>query len=316
MPRRKKGEDLHGWLVLDKPAGLTSTQALGACKRLLNPRKAGHAGTLDPLATGVLPIAFGEATKTVPFAMEGVKTYRFTIRWGQSTDTLDAEGEVTSASDIRPDAAAIAAALPQFVGDIQQVPPAYSAIKVDGQRAYDLARAGETVELEARTIRIDDVRLLDAPSPDLAVLQMTCGKGGYVRGLARDLAAALGADGHVAALRRICVGPFQENHAIPLASLQEMRDRAQRVDTVAPIDVALDDIPAFDITDTQTAHLKQGRAIVLLPHLVDRLRAARKPRVISGEDASRLALAKLDGTAVALGQVRAGKFEPTRVFQM
>lgn len=316
MPRKRKGDDLHGWLVLDKPAGLTSTQALGACKRLFTPKKAGHAGTLDPLATGILPIAFGEATKTVPFAMEGAKTYRFTVRWGQSTDTLDSEGDVISTSGTRPSAQDIRHALPRFIGDIQQVPPAFSAIKVDGQRAYDLARAGEVVELEPRTIRVDNLALLDNPSADLAVLEMTCGKGGYVRGVARDLAASLGADGHVAALRRVRVGPFDESDAIPLAKLKEIDNKPGLVACILPIDAVLDDIPAVEITPGEMAHLKQGRPIVLLPHLVERLRAARKPRVIAGEDASRVVVAKLDRVAVALGQMRAGRFEPSRVFQM
>lgn len=200
MARRKKGNPVDGWVLLDKPAEMTSTQAVSAVRRIFDARKAGHAGTLDPLATGLLPIALGEATKTVPFAQDGMKTYRFTIRWGVSTDTLDAEGEVTASSDVRPSRAAIEAVLPRFVGQIDQIPPAFSAIRVDGARAYDLARAGETVELEARTVRIDQVSLLDTPSADLAVLEMQCGKGTYVRSLVRDIASALGAG-------RPCCGP-------------------------------------------------------------------------------------------------------------
>ncbi len=316
MARRRKGEDIHGWLVLDKPADMTSNQALGRVKRLLRPKKAGHAGTLDPLATGVLPIALGEATKTVPFAMEGAKRYRFTIRWGVSTDTLDAEGVATAESDVRPTEDAIVAALPQFLGEIRQTPPAYSAIKVDGERAYDLARAGETVELEARIVRIDALDLLATPQPDLAVLDMACGKGAYVRSLAYDLAQALGAEGHVAALRRIQVGAFDAADAIELETLEEMVHRGAMAEALRPIETALDDIPAVAVTGEEASRLKQGRAIVLLPHLAEDLRARRRPRTVNGEDASRLALAMQDTVAVALGDVRAGRFQPTRVFQM
>ncbi len=316
MARKRKGLDVHGWLVLDKPADMTSNQALGAVKRLYTPKKAGHAGTLDPMATGVLPIAFGEATKTVGFAMEGAKTYRFTIRWGQSTDTLDAEGAVTAQTDDRPAPDAIAKALAQFEGDIEQVPPAYSAIKVDGERAYDLARAGETVDLEPRTIRVDGLSLLDAPSADLAVLEMRCGKGAYVRALARDLAAALGVEGHVAALRRTQVGPFCEADAFALENLRKIGDTAELAEAILPVEAALDDIPAVDITAEDAARLKQGREIVLLPHLADMVRARRKPRVVNGEDASRVVLATHGDIAIALGEVRAGRLRPLRVFQM
>ncbi len=316
MARRRKGEDIHGWLVLDKPIDMTSNQALGRVKRLLHPKKAGHAGTLDPLATGVLPIALGEATKTVPFALEGAKRYRFTIRWGVATDTLDAEGTTTAESDVRPTLEAIRDALPQFHGDIEQTPPAYSAIKVDGERAYDLARAGETVELEARTVRIDALHVLATPNPDLAVLEMACGKGAYVRSLARDLAHALGAEGHVAALRRLQVGPFSDDAAIELETLEEMVHRGAMAEALRPIETALDDIPAVAVTGEEASRLKQGRAIVLLPHLAEDLRARRRPRTVNGEDASRLAVAMQDSIAVALGDVRAGRFQPTRVFQL
>ena len=207
MGRRKKGRAVHGWINLDKPLDMTSTQAVSAVRRIFDAKKAGHAGTLDPLASGVLPIALGEATKTVPFAQEAGKIYRFTIRWGEETTTLDAEGEVVRESDVRPAREAIEAALDGFTGEIEQVPPAYSAIKVEGERAYDLARAGERVELKARTVTIDSLKLLDCPEPDLAVLEMGCGKGAYVRALARDLAHQLGTVAHVAALRRVRVGP-------------------------------------------------------------------------------------------------------------
>ncbi len=226
MGRRKKGDDVHGWVVLDKPLDMTSTQAVSVVRRLFNARKAGHAGTLDPLASGVLPIALGEATKTVPFAQEAGKTYRFTLRWGQSTTTQDAEGEVIAQSDVRPSPEAVRAALDAFVGDIEQIPPQFSAIKVDGERAYDLARAGETVELKARPVRIDGLALLDAPSSDLCVIEMRCGKGAYVRALARDLASALGAEGHVAALRRMQVGPFIAGEAVTLDALKDLVHRS------------------------------------------------------------------------------------------
>src|SRR5215475_8791742 len=202
MARRKKGRAIHGWLVLDKPAGMTSTQAVGAARRLFDARKAGHAGTLDPLATGVLPIAFGEATKTVPYAVDGAKHYRFTVRWGVATNTDDDEGEITAESELRPSRPAIEALLPRFTGEIMQTPPAFSAIKVDGNRAYDLARAGELVELEARSVQIDALALTYMPDADTSVFEARCGKGTYVRALARDMGVEFGCLGHLIALRR------------------------------------------------------------------------------------------------------------------
>ncbi len=316
MARKRKGVDIHGWLILDKPSDMTSNRALGRVKRLLNPNKAGHAGTLDPLATGVLPIALGEATKTVAFAMEGAKTYRFTVRWGVSTDTLDAEGDASATSDVRPAANQIEAALPAFVGDIQQVPPQYSAIKINGERAYDLARAGQTVDLAARTIRIDELKLLSTPNPDLAVLEMSCGKGSYVRAVVRDLAAALGAEGHVAALRRTRVGTFSAADAITLEELEDLVHKSAAAEGLLPVETALDDIPALAVTDYEASQLRQGRAIVLLPHLAQELRAQARPRTIAGEDASRVAVAMDGADAVALGEFRAGRFQPSRVFNL
>ncbi len=316
MPRKRKGNDVHGWLILDKPAGMTSNQALGATKRLYTPKKAGHAGTLDPIATGVLPIAFGEATKTVPYAMEGTKSYRFTIRWGASTDTLDREGATVATSDVRPSVADVEAVLDRFIGDIEQVPPAYSAIKVDGARAYDLARAGESVELDARTIRVDALSVLSAPEPDLMVLEMTCGKGAYVRAIVRDVAEAVGACGHVAALRRTRVGPFAEERASGLEALEEIVHKDGSAAGLLPVEAPLDDIPAVALTAEEVSRLRQGRAIVLLPHQVEDVRAGFRPRTIAGEDASRITLAMGPQGAAALGEVRAGKFQPTRVFQM
>lgn len=315
MGRRKKGENVHGWLVLDKPLEMTSTQAVGKCRWLYNAKKAGHAGTLDPLASGVLPIAFGEATKTVPFAQEAGKTYRFTIRWGISTTTQDAEGDVVVESDVRPSVDEIDAALPQFVGEIEQVPPKYSAIKVDGERAYDLARAGEYVELEARPVRVDALSVLDVPSPDLCVVEMRCGKGAYVRSVARDLAQALGAESHVAALRRTRVGPFSLEDAITLDALEDLVHKARALEALLPVETALDDIPALAVTDGEAFQLRQGRSIVLPPRQASELRDLRQPRMIGDKDYSKAVLAMGDDRAVAIGEARAGKFSPVRVFQ-
>ncbi len=312
--RRKKGDPVHGWLVLDKPLEMTSTQAVGKCRWLFNAQKAGHAGTLDPLATGILPIAFGEATKTVPFAQEGDKTYRFTIRWGSSTTTQDTEGEVVATSDVRPSRDEIEAALPRFIGGIEQVPPKYSAIKVDGERAYDLARSGEEVELEARPVRIDALELLDAPSADLAVFEMRCGKGAYVRSIARDLAAALGTEGHVAALRRVQVGPFTAEDAVELAVLEDLVHKARALEELLPVETALDDIPALAVTAEEAFQLRQGRSIVLPPRRASELRDLRRPRTIGGNDYSKAVLAMDGDRAVAIGEARAGKLSPVRVF--
>lgn len=314
MGRRKKGDAVHGWLVLDKPLDMTSTQAVGKCRWLFNAQKAGHAGTLDPLASGVLPIALGEATKTVPFAQEGDKTYRFTIRWGASTTTQDAEGDITARSDVRPSRDAIEAALPAFVGHVEQIPPQFSAIKVDGERAYDLARSGETVALSARPVRIDALTLLDCADADLAVFEMRCGKGAYVRSVARDLAAMLGAEGHVAALRRTQVGPFRAEHAIELAALEDLVHKARALEALLPVETALDDIPELAVTEDEAFQLRQGRSIVLPPRRASELRDLRRPRTIGDKDYSKAALAMGTDRAVAIGEARAGKLSPVRVF--
>ncbi len=312
--QKKRGRPVTGWLVLDKPEGVTSTQAVAICRRQFDAQKCGHGGTLDPLASGILPLAFGEATKTVGYVMEGDKDYVFTIRWGTSTTTQDREGEITGESDVRPTRQAIEEALKSFVGDIEQVPPQFSAVKVDGERAYDLARDGETVELKARTVTVHSAELVDTPSADLAVLAITCGKGFYIRALARDLAAALGAEGHVAALRRTRVGAFSEKDAAELAKVQEMSDKPALDALLAPIETALDDIPALAIKGDDASRLRQGREIVLLPHQIEAFREMRRPRTVNGEDASRICLAKEGEVAVALGEVRAGRFMPVRVF--
>ncbi len=309
MGRRKKGQPVHGWVCLDKPFEMGSTEAVTRIRRLFDAQKAGHAGTLDPLASGILPIALGEATKTVPFMMEARKVYRFTINWGVSTDSIDREGEIIGRSDVRPGVEQVRAALPAFVGEIQQVPPAFSAIKVDGQRAYDLAREGVEVELKARAVTIHSAEVTDAPDADHVEIRILTGKGVYVRSLARDLAVALGAEGHVSALRREQVGPFSVENAVTLDSLEEMVHRGAASEGLLPVATALDDIPELAVTDQDAFSLRQGRSIVLLPGQVETLKGqlrgdTRTVSVFSGQ------------TLVALGQLRAGRIEPDRVFNL
>jgi len=314
MGRRKKGQDIHGWVLLDKPHDMTSTEAVSKVRRLFDAKKAGHAGTLDPLATGLLPIALGEATKTVPVAQEGDKTYRFTVKWGETTTTLDAEGEIVARSDVRPARADIEAVLADFTGEIDQVPPKFSAIKVDGARAYDLAREGVEVELEARPVRIERLEIVDMPSANETVFEMDCGKGTYVRSLARDLAFELGTEGHISHLRRTRVGVFEESAAISLDELADLAHKGRAFEGLAPVETALDDIPALAVTEDEATQIRQGRAIVLLPRIAQELRAQRRPRDISGKDGSRLAVALCGDVAIALGEAQAGKFQPSRVF--
>ena len=309
MARRRKGDAVSGWINLDKTYDLGSTQAVGRVRRLFNAQKAGHAGTLDPLATGILPIALGEATKTVPFLVDADKAYRFTIAWGRTTATYDREGETIASSDVRPTLAQVEAVLPRFVGEISQVPPAYSAIKVDGERAYDLARAGQTVELKARIVSIHAARLVDAPDADHATLEIECGKGTYVRALVRDLAEALGACGHVSALRRTRVGPFTEESAVTLELLEDLGHKARLLEAMLPVETALDDIPALAVTDEDAFRLQQGRSIVLVPRQVEAVKARLKP-------GSRTVSATKDGSVIALCEMRAGRLEPSRVFHL
>ncbi|GAA0629612.1 tRNA pseudouridine(55) synthase TruB [Brevundimonas kwangchunensis] len=309
MGRRKKGQPVHGWVCLDKPYEMGSTEAVTRIRRLFDAQKAGHAGTLDPLASGILPIALGEATKTVPFMMEARKVYRFTINWGVSTDSIDREGEIIGRSDVRPTVEQVRAALPAFVGEIDQVPPVFSAIKVDGQRAYDLAREGVEVELKARRVTIHSAEVTDAPDADHVEIRILTGKGVYVRSLARDLAVALGAEGHVSALRREQVGPFGIENAVTLDSLEEMVHRGAASEGLLPVATALDDIPELAVTDQDAFSLRQGRSIVLLPGQVETLKGqlrgdTRTVSVFSGQ------------TLVALGQLRAGRIEPDRVFNL
>ncbi len=314
MGRRKKGLPVSGWICLDKPLNLGSTQAVGRVRRLFEAQKAGHAGTLDPLASGILPIALGEATKTVPFMMDAGKTYSFVVKWGETTTTLDREGEVIARSDVRPSLEATAEALKAFVGEIQQIPPAYSAIKVDGQRAYDLARQGETVDLAARTVTIHEARVVEAIDADHVRIEIACGKGTYVRALARDLALMLGTQGHVSELRRTRVGSFDLSRAICLEKLEELIHKGAGSEALLPVETALDDIPALAVTTEDAFRLKQGRPIVLLPRQVEALRPALVSRARGDQDGDRTVLAMHEGRAAALCEMRAGRLNPTRVF--
>jgi tRNA pseudouridine55 synthase len=309
MARKRKGDPVHGWLVLDKPAGMTSAQAVARVRRLLNAAKAGHAGTLDPMATGVLPIALGEATKTVAFVQDGDKSYCFTARWGATTDTDDAEGKTTAESAARPEEAAIRAALPGFTGAIQQVPPAYSAIKVDGRRAYDLARADAAPELKPRPVTVHAFDLIDLPDRDHAVFEVRCGKGVYIRALARDLAAKLGCFGHVAAIRRTRVGRLAASHAIPLAKLEAMGHIAERMEAVLPVETALDDIPALALTALQADYLRHGRPVKVVSngHMFADIGDLNEGRVVC---------AMTDGRPVALARFVAGEIRPMRVLNL
>lgn len=314
MSRRKKGQKVDGWLILDKPLGITSTQAVAAVRRIFDAQKAGHGGTLDPLATGILPIALGEATKTVPYVMDGTKTYRFTLKFGEARSTDDAEGEVIARSDVRPSDEAIRAALPAFIGLIDQVPPQFSAIKVDGERAYDLARDGETVELAARKIRIDDFRLVARPSADEAVFEVRSGKGAYMRSLARDLAQHLGSVGHISALRRLSVGGFTEERAISLDALKDLisLDAQGALGHIPaafmhllPIETALDDIPALALSATEAIRLRSGQPVGLL-HRQDR---DRLREFVPGG----MVCAMSEGKIVALTRYEGGELVPVRV---
>ncbi|KAF0182864.1 MAG: tRNA pseudouridine(55) synthase TruB [Hyphomonadaceae bacterium] len=316
MARRKKGLDVHGWLVLDKPEDFTSTDAVSVVRRLFNANKAGHAGTLDPLASGILPIALGEATKTVPWLMEAEKRYSFTIRWGVSTDSQDREGKITAESDVRPTPDAVAEALKGFLGEIDQIPPQFSAVKVDGERAYDLARDGQHVELKARQVVLHEAALESTPDADHSVIEVRCGKGFYIRALVRDLAEKLGADGHVSRLRRTAVGQFNEATSVGLDELKDLVHKAAAFEALRPVETALADIPAVAVNGEDAFKLRQGRPIVLLPHVIEDLKQRFRPRTIAGVDASRAAVALFGGSAVALGDVRAGKFSPTRVFHL
>ena len=310
MGRRRKGQAVSGWLVLDKPEGLTSTKAVGRTRWLFDAQKAGHAGTLDPLATGVLPIAFGEATKTVTYAVDGAKTYRFTVRFGAETDTDDTEGSVTTTSDTRPTRTDIEAALPRFIGEIEQIPPRFSALKIDGARAYDLARDQEDFDLPARTVTIERLTLLDVPDRDTCVLEAECGKGTYVRALARDIGRRLGTRGYVTELRRLLVGPFGEDDLIALDEIleaAEARAEGDGVDVlveefVLPVREAMDELVEVAISEDDAAKIKKGMAVLL-----------------RGRDAPlncETAFASHASVPVAIGSIEKGRFQPSRVFHL
>jgi len=313
MGRKRKGTPVHGWIILDKPKGLSSTAAVTKVRRLFDAQKAGHAGTLDPLATGVLAIALGEATKTVPYAMEGEKLYRFTARWGESRDTDDAEGKVVGLSNSRPNESQILAQLPHFIGEILQVPPSFSAIKVAGERAYDLAREGDEVTLEPRLIFVREARLVEIPSQDHAIFELACGKGSYVRAWVRDLALALGTLGHVTELRRLRVGPFSIESAISLERLEALGHSPAALEHLRPIATALDGIPALAVTGPDSVRLRTGNPILIrAPHFAHLMQGQPE----SGADLQGLTvlLSTAQGEPVALAEVAHGELRPFRVF--
>lgn len=299
MARRKKGRDISGWLVVDKPAGITSTSVVNKVRWALEAKKAGHAGTLDPEATGVLAVALGEATKTVPYITDALKSYRFIVRLGQSTNTDDAEGEVIATSDTRPSDTQITDALGAFVGDIMQVPPQFSAVKIDGERAYKRARDGEEMEIAARPLWVEELLLIDRPDPDHVELEMTCGKGGYVRSIARDLGEALGCYGHVLRLRRVWSGPFEVSDAITLEQLDALARTPALDDHLLPLEVGLADLPEVRCPLESVAKLRNGN-----------------PAPVISSDAAfgDEVWASYDGQAVAVGKYLGGEMHPSRVF--
>ncbi|WP_293867836.1 tRNA pseudouridine(55) synthase TruB [uncultured Alsobacter sp.] len=296
-PRRHR-VDVNGWIVLDKPVGMTSTHAVSAVRRIFNAKKAGHAGTLDPLASGILPLAFGEATKTVPYVVDGEKAYTFTVKWGVETDTDDSEGRAVGTSEGRPTIAEIEAALPLFMGTVMQVPPRYSAIKVDGERAYDLARDGEAVELKARPVEIEALRLV-AHDDATATFEAECGKGTYVRAIARDLGRHLGCMGHVVALRRTRVGPFSLADAVPFADLEGAPEKAQEF--LVSVEGGLVELPCVVLNRDAATRLRRGQSVIL------RGRDAPAEGAVYGT---------CGGVVIAVGQVEKGEFVPVRVFNL
>jgi tRNA pseudouridine55 synthase len=298
-PQQKRSSrvDINGWINLDKPTGISSTQAVGRIKFLFNAKKAGHAGTLDPLASGVLPIALGEATKTVPVVQDGAKSYRFRVRWGEESATDDAEGEIVARSDRRPAPAEIESFLPRFVGAILQTPPTFSAIRIAGARAYDLAREGETFEIEPRPIHVYRLELISV-EPHAAVLEAECGKGAYVRAIARDLGRALGCYGHVIELRRTRVGPFSVETGIPLDRLPDDADLMARA--ILPLQAGLGEIPIVSVDRSAAATLRRGQKLLL-----------RGPAPIQGR-----AYVECFGAPIAFGVVEDGYFVSTRVFNL
>lgn len=303
--KRIERRDVHGWLIVDKALGETSTGAVGAIKRIFRAKKVGHAGTLDPLATGVLPIALGEATKTVPFVMDGRKMYRFTVRWGIETDTDDAEGKPVANSDLRPQEAAVRALLPEFTGVIEQTPPRFSAIKIEGERAYDLARAGEEVELASREIEVHSLNLVATPEAEHSVFEVECGKGTYVRALARDMGRRLGCCGHVTNLRRTLVGLFDEQRAIGIDALKKIAEEqgeASLVATLLPVEEGLMSLPALNVSSQDAQRLTQGQPVLL---------RGRDAPILEG-----LVSVSAQGALVALAEVEQGSLKPKRIFNL
>lgn len=301
MGRRKKGRDISGWLVVDKPAGLTSTAVVNKVRWAFDANKAGHAGTLDPDATGVLAVALGEATKTVPYVTDAMKAYEFTVRLGQATNTDDAEGQVIATSETRPSDDQIKDALAGFIGDIMQVPPQFSAVKIDGQRAYKLARDGEEMELAARPLWVEELLLTDRPDADHVTLEMTCGKGGYVRSIARDLGQLLGCFGHVTQLRRVWSGPFDVQEAVTLDRIEKLARTPDLDALMLPMDVGLSDLPHVICTDQGAARLRNGNPGMVIAHDVD-----------YGDEC----WASYQGKPLAVGRYKAGELHPSRVFNL
>ncbi|WP_204112797.1 tRNA pseudouridine(55) synthase TruB [Shimia biformata] len=299
MARKRKGRDISGWLVVDKPAGMTSTAVVNKVRWAFQAKKAGHAGTLDPEATGILAVALGEATKTVPYVTDDLKCYTFTVRLGQATNTDDAEGEVIAESDQRPSDAQIKDALGQFVGDIMQVPPKFSAVRIDGQRAYKLARDGEDVTIEPRPLWVEELVMTGRPDADHVTLEMTCGKGGYVRSIARDLGQTLGCHGHVRELRRIWSGPFELNDAVTIDEVDALAQTPELDTKLRPLEDGLTDLPEVKCTAEGAVRLRNGNPGMVIAHDID-----------YGDEC----WASLDGQAVAVGVFKAGELHPSRVF--
>jgi len=308
MARKRRGRPLHGWVIIDKPLGMSSSAVVGKVKRLLDAEKAGHGGTLDPLATGILPIALGEATKTMNYVMDGHKAYRFTVRWGEATKTDDGEGEIIEISKCRPTDDEISAILGDFTGPIEQIPPAYSAIKVNGKRAYALARADEEVKLPERRVFIEDLKLVRRLDADHAEFEVVCGKGTYVRALGRDMARRLGTVGHIRTLRRTAVGPFSESCAISLDYLENLGHIAPDSEPILPIETVLDDIPALALSEEEARKLKHGQAISILPVL------SRTPKIDISQGDTVSAMSK--GRLVALAEIKGGEIRPFRVMNL
>jgi len=311
MARGKKGNKIDGWINLYKPLGLTSNQALGKVKRALKPQKAGHAGTLDPLASGILPLALGAATKTVEYAQNSIKTYKFTVTWGQQRSTDDGEGDIIQSADQRPSKEEIEALLPEFTGDIEQIPPQFSAVKVDGERAYDIARDGEQVALKSRQVHIESLKILNN-TPDETTFECICGKGTYIRSLARDMGRKLGCFGYISALERTAVGPFTLENAISLDIFENMGDNAAHEDAVLPLQTVLADIPALALKEMEAARLKNGQTLSFLakPDL-DRL---KQIGIQTRQETTALAL--FGDKALALITVEGPEIRPLRILNV